>query len=159
MTMQIKETRYSVSKGVLYGLLGGFIGVVIMGGIASMMPIPGTGGAPFFVAAAMLMGLGSMAWTAGWLMHILTGLIVGAIFGIVVTKVSKLNARSVARGLGLGVLAGLILWIVFFLPMMAMLMPSLMSMGTMVAGSFAAHIIYGAFLGITVGALLPRSAS
>jgi DNA-directed RNA polymerase subunit RPC12/RpoP len=153
---------YSTSKGVGYGMLGGIIGAIIMGGIASMMPVNGV---PFFVAAGMMMGVnGNLATTAGWMLHIITGAIVGAIFGAVVTRISKLRASSIGRGLGLGALAGIIAWIVLFVPLASALASSmnmtLMSMGTiMVVGSFAAHIIFGLILGGTVGVLLNRSGS
>jgi len=147
------RTARTGGRSVTYGLFGGFLGAVAMGLLALMMPVPNTGGAPFFVAAAMQMGVGAMATAAGWMLHLVTGIVVGGIFGVVVAKVASLRARGLARGLGLGALTGFVVWVVFFLPMMAMLMPALMSMATMVAGSFAAHIVYGLVLGATVGGL------
>ena len=149
----------TISKGVSYGLLGGFIGAIILGGIALMMPINGV---PFFVAAVMMMGItGSMATAAGWVMHLITGLIIGAIFGAVVTKVPKLQASNLAKGLGLGAAAGIIVWVVFFVPMASLsassMHMSLMSMGaTMIGGSFLGHLIFGLVLGGIVGFLLPK---
>ncbi len=130
-----------------------------MGAIAYMMPTPNTGGAPFFVAAAMLMGMGSMSYAAGWMLHLITGIIVGAIFGVVVAKVSSLRLRSPGRALGLGAAAGFVIWVVFFMPMMAMLMPTLMGMGTMVGGSFVAHIIFGLVLGGVASLAIPKGGS
>jgi len=154
------ELSYPVSKGLVFGLLGGLIGAIVMGGLASMMPVPTqAGGVPFFVAAAMLMGAGSAATAAGWMIHLITGLIIGAIFGAVTSRVAKLRFSSVGRGVALGVVAGIIVWVVFFMPMMASLMPALMSIGFMVAGSFVAHIIYGAVLGGVAGGLLLRTAT
>ena len=101
-------SSYSTRKVVSYGLLGGLIGALVMGAIAYMMPIPNTGGAPFFVAAAMLMGTGSIAWVAGWILHLVTGLIVGGIFGVVVVKFSKLQLKTTGRALVLGILAGFV---------------------------------------------------
>ncbi len=153
---------HSTSRGVSYGLISGFIGALVLGGIASMMPVNGV---PFFVAAAMLMGVGgSMATAAGWIMHLITGLIIGAIFGVVVTKVNKLKTPNIGRGLVLGAVAGIIAWIVFFVPLASMLASSmhmsLMSLGTsMIVGSFVGHIIFGLILGGVVGATLPRSGS
>ncbi|MFQ5762847.1 MAG: DUF6789 family protein [Candidatus Bathyarchaeia archaeon] len=152
-------TVYSASRGIAFGLIGGVIGAIVMGGIAYMMPIPNTGGAPFFVAAAMMMGMKAMAFAAGWGLHLVAGLVVGGIFGTITSQVSKLRCSNVARGLILGIVAGVVVWVVFFMPMMASLMPALMSMGSMVAGSFAAHLIYGLILGGVVGGLLPRTAA
>jgi uncharacterized C2H2 Zn-finger protein len=117
-----------------------------MGLVALMMPIPGTGGAPFFVAAAMMMGAGSMATAAGWVLHLFTGLVVGAIFGTVVAKASPLR-KSAARATGLGAVAGVAVWLAFFMPVMVMLMPALTAMPTMVGGSLAAHLVFGLVLG------------
>jgi uncharacterized membrane protein YagU involved in acid resistance len=147
--------RVRTSRAIEFGILGGIIGAIVMGGIASMMPV---NGAPFFVAAAMMMRIaGGTAVAAGWTLHIITGLIVGAIFGVVTSKVSKLGITRIGRGLGLGAAAGIVVWIVLFMPMMAALMPSLMSMGTIVVGSFVAHVIYGLVLGGVVAGLSSRT--
>ena len=140
-------SNYPTSKVVSYGLLGGFTGAIVMGAIAYTMPIPNTGGAPFFVAAAMIMGLGTLAWTAGWVMHLVMGLIVGAVFAAVIAKVGKLQPKTKGRTTSLGLVAGVVVWAVFFVPLMVTLMPALMSMTTLVAGSFVAHAIYGLVLG------------
>jgi uncharacterized C2H2 Zn-finger protein len=128
-----------------------------MGLIASMMPVPGTGGAPFFVAAAMMMGvMGFSATLAGWSLHLITGLAIGAIFGAVVAKVLALHSRTVARTIGLGVSAGGVVWLVFFMPTMLALMPALTSMPMMIGGSFVAHLIFGLVLGSVTSVALSR---
>ncbi|MDG6997535.1 MAG: C2H2-type zinc finger protein [Nitrososphaerota archaeon] len=153
---------YSTSRGVGYGLVGGFVGALILGAIASMMPINGV---PFFVAAVMMMGvMGSMAVAAGWVLHIITGLIIGVIFGALTSKVRQIQASSISKGLGLGAVTGIIVWIVFFVPLGSMLASSmhmsLMSMGAaMIGGSFVGHLIFGLVMGGIVGVLLPRSSS
>src|SRR5712692_2242135 len=115
---------YPTSRVVSYGVLGGLGGALVMGLLALMMPIPNTGGAPFFVAAAMMMGAGGMANVAGWALHLFTGLVVGAIFGTAVAKVSRFHPRTAIRAAGLGAAAGVTVWAVFFMPMMVMLMPA-----------------------------------
>jgi hypothetical protein len=157
MLMQTKIT-YSKWKVVRTGLAGGFVGALVMGGLALAMPVNGQ---PFFVAAAMLMGLsGTMATIAGWMLHLVTGLVVGAIFGVAITKVNLFRVTNIKRGLAWGLGAGVLVWIIFFLPMMmasgmaSMLGPMLM---TMMLGSFAAHVAYGLILGGVVGAVLPRA--
>ena len=60
------------------------------------------------MVAAMLMGMGSMAWVAGWILHLLIGLIVGGIFGVVVVKFSKLQLKTTGRALVLGILVGFV---------------------------------------------------
>ena len=148
------------SKVLSYSLAGGFVGALVMGIIALMMPVSTPmGGVPFFVAAAMLMGMGSTSTVAGWMLHLITGLIIGGIFGVAVTKVSSLRLGSAGKAVGLGAGAGIVAFFVWFLPMMAMLMPALMGMPMMVAGGFAAHVIYGLVLGGVVSFAVKSSTS
>jgi hypothetical protein len=146
-------SNVSTSTAGSLGALGGLSGALVMGAVAYMMPIPNTGGAPFFVAAAMLMGMGPMSWVAGWALHLVTGSIIGILFGLVL---SKLRPGNKAKTIGLGVVAGVVAWTVFFIPMMAMLMPSLMSMGVMVGGSLAAHLVFGLVLGTVATATITK---
>jgi hypothetical protein len=155
--MQTNMT-YPISKAVRTGLAGGFVGALTMGGLALMMQINGQ---PFFVSAAMLMGLsGAMATAVGWMLHLVTGLVVGAIFGVAITKVNVFRVTNIKRGLAAGLGEGVLVWVIFFLPMMmvsgmaSMLGPMLM---TMMLGSFATHLVYGLTLGGIVGAVLPRA--
>jgi uncharacterized C2H2 Zn-finger protein len=150
----------STSRIVGFSVLGGFVGAIVMGVIALMMLVPTPMGAePFFVAAAMMMGMGSMSTVAGWMLHLITGILVGAIFGVVVAKVSKLGLKITGRALVLGAVAGIIVWMVFFMPMMASLMPALIGMPTMVGGSFVAQIIYGLVLGGVASFAIPKESS
>ncbi len=149
---------YPVSKAVEAGIAGGLVGALIMGGLALMMLINGQ---PFFVVAAMLMGLsGTMATAAGWMLHIVTGLVIGSIFGVAITKVNAFRVTDIKRGLAWGLGAGVLVWVIFFLPMMmasgmATMLGSMLM--TMMLGSFAAHLVYGLILGGIVGAVLPRA--
>jgi hypothetical protein len=150
---------YPVSKSVQLAALGGIVGAVVMGGLAYMMPVNGQ---PFFVAAAMLMGLGSASTSAGWMLHLITGLVIGFIFGAVTAKVTRFHLTSITKGLGLGIGGGVLVWLVFFLPMMMAVMASMIpasQMPTMIIGSFAAHLVYGLILGGITGGLLVRRAS
>jgi hypothetical protein len=157
MLMQTKIT-YPVSKPVRTGVAGGLVGALVVGGLALMMPVNGQ---PFFVAAAMLMGLsGTTAAAAGWMLHLITGLAVGGVFGVAITKVNAFRVTNIKRGLAWGLGAGALVWVVFFLPMMmisgmaSMLGSSLM---TLMVGSLAAHLVYGLILGGIVGVALPRA--
>lgn len=152
------NVAYPVSKAVQTGLVGGFVGALIIAGLAYMIPINGQ---PFFVAAAMLMGVsGTMAIAGGWALHLLTGLIIGAIFGVATTKVNTFRVTGPKRGLALGLGAGILVFLIFFLPMMmlsgmaAMLGSSLMPMA---GGALAAHLVYGLILGGIVGVTLPKT--
>jgi hypothetical protein len=150
---------YPVSKNVQLAALGGIVGAVVMGGLAYMMPVNGQ---PFFVAAAMLMGLGYASTAAGWMLHLITGLVVGAIFGVATAKVTRFHLTSITKGLGLGIGGGVLVWLIFFLPMMMAGMASMIpasQMPTMIIGSFAAHLVYGLILGGITGGLLVRRAS
>ena len=147
------------TRTISYAVLGGLIGALIVGAIALMMPIPGTGGAPFFVAGAMLMGMGSMSSVAGWTLHLVTGLVIGAIFGVLLAKVSRLWPKTTGRALALGLVAGVAAFAVFFIPVMAMLMPALMGMPMMVAGGFVAHLTFGLVLGGVSSLAIPKTGS
>ncbi|HEV2138816.1 MAG TPA: C2H2-type zinc finger protein [Nitrososphaerales archaeon] len=147
------------TRTISYAILGGLIGALAVGAIALMMPIPGTGGAPFFVAAAMLLGMGSMSWVAGWTLHLVAGLVIGAIFGVLLAKVSRLGLKTTGRALVLGGVAGLAAFVVSFIPMMTMLMPALMGMPTMVGGGLVAHAIFGLVLGGVTSLAIPKSSS
>ena len=152
----------SASRTIGFALLGGFIGSLVLAGIASMMPVNGN---PFFVDAVMMMGItGAMASAAGWIMNLVTGLAIGAIFGAAVVYVRKLRTNTITKGLGLGAVAGVVVWIVFFLPMADALASSmhmsLMAMGsTMIGGSFLGHLIFGLVLGGVTAAGVPKAAS
>src|SRR5260370_40087617 len=150
---------YSVSKSVQLAAVGGITGAIVMGGLAYMMPVNGQ---PFFVGAAMLMGLGSASSGAGWMLHLVTGLVVGSIFGVVIAKVPRFHLTGITKSIGLGIGAGVLVWLVFFLPMMMAVMASMIpasQMPTMIVGSFAAHLVYGLVLGGIAGGLLVRSSS
>jgi len=150
---------YRVSKSVQLAAIGGIAGAIVMGGLAYMMPVNGQ---PFFVAAAMLMGLGSASAAAGWMLHLITGLVVGSIFGVVTAKVTRFHLAGITKSVGLGIGGGVLIWLVFFLPMMMAVMAPMIpaaQMPTMIVGSFAAHLVYGLVLGGIAGGLLVRSSS
>jgi uncharacterized protein DUF6789 len=150
---------YPVSKSVQLAAIGGIAGAIVMGGLAYMMPVNGQ---PFFVAAAMLMGLGSASTAAGWMLHLITGLIVGSLFGVVTARITRFHLTGIARSAALGIGGGVLVWLVFFLPMMMAVMASMIppaQMPTMIVGSFAAHLVYGLVLGGIAGGLLVRSSS
>ena len=151
------NVTYPVSKALEAGLAGGLVGALVMAGLAIMMPVNGQ---PFFVAAAMLMGVGSMAVVGGWMLHVITGLIVGAVFGVAITKVNAFRVTNIKRGLAWGLGAGALVWAIFFLPlMMAGGMASMLGsmLMTMMVGGFAAHLAYGLILGGLVGVVLSRA--
>ena len=152
----------STSRTIGLALLGGFIGSLVLAGVASTMPVNGN---PFFVDAVMMMGItGSMASAAGWIMNLVTGLIIGAIYGAIVISVRQLWTNTLAKGLGLGAVAGVVVWAVFFLPMANALASSmgmtLMGMGsTMIGGSFLGHLIFGLILGGVTAVAIPKGSS
>jgi hypothetical protein len=150
---------YPVSKSVQLAAIGGISAAIVMGGLAYMMPVNGQ---PFFVAAAMLMGLGSTSTAAGWMLHLITGLIVGSIFGIFTAKITRFHLTGITKSIALGIGGGVLVWLVFFLPMMMAVMASMIpasQMPTMIVGSFAAHLVYGLVLGGIAGGLLIRTSS
>ena len=150
---------YPVSKSVQLAAIGGLAGAIVMGVLAYMMPVNGQ---PFFVAAAMLMGLGSASTAAGWMLHLITGLVIGTIFGVVTAKVTRLHLTRVSKSVALGIGGGVLVWLVFFLPVMMAVMAPMIPPGQMpmmIVGSFAAHLVYGLVIGGIAGGLLVRNSS
>lgn len=103
----------------LLGLLGGFIGAIIMGLIAYVTPPPNTGGNPFFIAAAKAIGFGDTAWVAGWLIQVLVGMVIGMAFGFAIRRAprTKREGDLLLKAVG----AGLVAWAVLFLPLLGLL--------------------------------------
>ncbi len=132
---------------ILFGLAGGIVGALVMGLLAYAIPAPNTGGDPFFIAAAKIMGFGNLAWAFGWLLHVVTGMGVGAVFGILVSRVSFLRNRKIGYKIIAGILVGFFAWVVLFIPMMTLLMPTATSVGTLGSG-FLVNVTFGLILGV-----------
>lgn len=103
----------------LLGLLGGFIGAVIMGLIAYITPPPNTGDNPFFIAAAKAIGFGDTAWVIGWLSQVLVGMVIGIIFGLGVRNRPRTRRQGDYLLWAAGV--GLAAWAVLFLPLLGLM--------------------------------------
>lgn len=130
---------------ITFGLAGGLIGAVIMGLVAYATPPPNTGGNPFFIAAASLLGAGNLAWGVGWLLHVVTGMGLGAIFGVLATKTS-LGNRNLGNKVLFGVAFGLVAWVALFVPLMLILSPE--SVGAALGSGLAFNIIFGVVLAV-----------
>jgi hypothetical protein len=140
----------SYSRLVLFGLLGGFGGALAMG---SVVPLPD---ALCLALATKIIGTSSgTAYAMGWIFHLVTGLSFGAIFGAGLSIVAKHRVNSLVRCLSLGITAGILVWAGFFMPAVAVLLPSMIS-GSLVAQSFASHLVFGLVLGGVVGTISCR---
>ncbi len=124
----------------------------------------------------------STAQNAAIVVHLLTAVVLTAIFAVVTAALYKpsgarkfLGATNAGTGLIVGVIYGAVVWVVFFLPLLiygflpnlaamtAMdlhepasktLMDMMNSVGGLAIGlTFAAHLFYGAVIGLIVGGL------
>jgi hypothetical protein len=131
---------------MFFGLIGGLVGALIMGLVAYLTPPPSTGGNPFFIAAASLIGSGNLAWGVGWLLHVLTGMSLGAIFGLLATR-GSLGTRKIGNKLLLGVVVGLVAWTVLFVPLMVILNPASLSTEAL-GGGLLFNITFGVIMAV-----------
>ena len=155
MTGRGRTTRWITRRGrttgnptftaLAFGLLGGLVGAIVMGLVAYSVPVANIGGNPFFVAAATLLGFGTLSWIFGWFLHVMTGMGIGAIFGVMVTRVSRFRTRRVGPALVVGIAVGLIAWVVLFIPVMFLLTPALVSAG-LSSGGLVVNILFGVIL-------------
>jgi hypothetical protein len=138
------------SRLVLLGLLGGFGGALAMG---SVVPLPD---ALCLALATKIIGTSSgTAYAMGWIFHLVTGLSFGAIFGAGLSIAPKHRVNSLVQCLILGITAGILVWAGFFMPTVALLLPTLIS-GSLVAQSFASHLVFGLIMGGVVGTISGR---
>ena len=166
--------RYSIGRGVAFGLLGGLVASIVLGLLGTFTLH--AGGAPFFITASkdLLREAGIAPRPSlldhprilGWSVLVFTGLMIGAIFGAIASGSSALRASDTGRGLGLGFAAGAVTWAVLFVPTVTLIIravpltvksltaPSQLTMMLLVGGLIA-NIIFGLVLGGVVGALLP----
>jgi hypothetical protein len=112
-------------------------------------PVPGAGGAPFFVVSAERLGAqGPAAWVAGFLLHLLVGVLAGAAFGALAAVVTPhLWLTSTRRAVLLGAVYGFLVWVFFFGSLMSYQVPRWESMYAMDAGALAGHLVFGGVIG------------
>ncbi len=118
------------------------------------------------------------ASATGISIHLLASILIGAIFGILISTVGKLQIGGFGKGISLGIVTGVIAFVVLFIPAMMSMAPQMMSLMKMMnpgmsdqsimtqlqnmqpaifAGSFLAHVIYGAVLGAVTAFLIVRT--
>jgi uncharacterized OB-fold protein len=134
---------------LVFALLGGLIGAIIMGLVAYLTPPPNTGGDPFFIAAARTMGFGGLAWVFGWLLHVITGMAIGIVFGLVATARGAWRTRPLGNKLIAGVIVGVVVWVALFIPLLLFLSPaaSVQSMGS----GLVINVLFGLILVVVFG--------
>ncbi len=175
--------KYPNSTIVKYGLVGGFIAVVIMTVfILAMNIMMGFPADAFFtmIGLAMNAPIGQAALLGGTI-HIAMGTVFGALTGLVANSIPFVRKRFIGRGTGrsaaLGLLSGTALFIIAFAPLLTLLMPPAMMtllssmkpgatqseisslaqslLPLFLIGGLALHWLYGGVLGTVRGRLLP----
>ncbi len=167
-----------------YGLVGGFIAVVIMTVFILAMDIMmGFPADAFFTMIGLSMNIPmGQATIMGGAIHILMGTIFGALTGVVANSIPYFRNRFIGKGTGrsavLGVLSGTALFVVLFAPLLTILMPSAMMsllsgmkpsasqsdiaalaqslLPFFLVGGLVLHWLYGGILGTVRGRLLPQ---
>jgi hypothetical protein len=140
-----KQTRANPRfNELVFGLLGGLTGAIIMGLVAYLTPPPNTGGDPFFIAAAQVMGFGNLAWAFGWLLHVITGMVIGIIFGFVATR-GRWRTRPLGNKLLAGVIVGVVAWVALFVPLLLFLSPAAASVQS-VSDGLVINVLFGLIL-------------
>ncbi len=145
------------SSSVLFGLLGGLIGSLIMGGLGYLAPAPKFD-SPFYVAPFMAVGLrGAPAYAAGWVLNIVVGLILGAAYAAVASGVRRTSAHRPSRGIPWGLGVGVVGWLVYGLPAIS----SSVGLGhpVLVGLVLVFSLVYGALLGAVYSTIASRMVS
>ncbi len=176
--------KYPNSTIAKYGLVGGFVAVIIMTvfilAMDVMIRLPADA---FFAMVGLAMNMPvNQASLMGALIHITTGTVFGALTGVVANSIPYFRnwfiGEGTGRAVGLGVLSGTALFALLFAPLLTILMPpammSLLSsmkpnasqsdvtalarslLPVFLAGGLALHWLYGGILGTVRGKLLPR---
>ena len=111
--MEEEMRNNTLTKAIVWGLIGGFVGTIIMDLIiiglflVAGMPIDliysfiGDVAQSFFLRIGMNVA-GGIA--LGAFIHFFLGLVLGALFGVVVTKIRALRLVSLKKGVWLGIL-------------------------------------------------------
>jgi len=179
-TMATQNLRYSKGRGMIYGIMGGIAGGIVM--LAPMMAMMSMLGLPsdlFPTLVGMMTGQQIQnASAAGIGVHLLASISVGAIFETLISTVGKLQIGGFGKGISLGIVTGVIAFVVLFIPAMMSMAPQMMNLMKMMnpgmsdqsimtqlqnmqpaifAGSFLAHVIYGTVLGATTTLLIVRT--
>lgn len=170
------------SRAVLFGIVGGIIGSLVMIGpkMISNIQLEMPYNVNWIVFGIVFGADQPNAFAVGLGIHVVTGIIIGAIFGIITGNITKLRINKISRGVIFGIITGLIVFGVFFMPMLEnLLAPNLMKLmmsmnpdapidmlkqkmqiklPTVIQTSLGLHILFGIVLG-SVTSLLTRSKS
>lgn len=184
MARKIQLGKYSNSTIARYGLVAGFVAVIIMTIFILVMDVMiGMPADAFFTMIGLAMGVPmNQASAVGGMIHIVMGTIFGAVTGIVANSIPYFRDRFIGKGGSraavLGLLSGTALFVLAFAPLLMLLMPPAMMslLSTMnptasqndiaalaqsllplfLGGGLALHWLYGGILGTVRGRLLSR---
>ncbi len=184
MAKNIQLGKYPNSTIAKYGLVAGFVAVIIMTVfILAMDVMMGMPADAFFTMIGLAMGIPmNQAAAVGGMIHVVMGTIFGAITGIVANSIPYFRNRFIGKGTiraaSLGLLSGTALFVVAFAPLLLILMPAAMMslLSTMnpsasqndiaavaqsllplfLGGGLVLHWLYGGILGTARGRLLHK---
>ena len=160
---------------LLYCTLAGFISAWAISGLLVIVDvISGTPAGTFFAVIGISLGFNDpvAAQYVGFILHVITGTAAGNIYGQLSLFWSKVAPYDAKRGLVKGMIVGITLWAVLFVPIATLgIQPKLDSFAftapvqyiyniadhfqelyfTIICGSLAFHLIYGALAGFISG--------
>ncbi len=133
--------RYSPTRGLGAGAVGGFVGSVVLGALAGLGAVA-LNQEVFYVSVAKALGLGSPDLT-GWALHFLTGTLAGAVFIGITGLISKFALDTMRKSVWVGLLGGIGVWVVVYVPVTSLFVPADLSNLMFAGGSLIFHLVYG----------------
>jgi hypothetical protein len=147
--------RYSLTRGLRAGAVGGFVGSGVLGALAGLGAV-----APnqevFYVSVAKALGLGSPDLT-GWALHFLTGTLAGAVFIGITGLISKFALDTKRKSVWVGLLGGIGVWVVVYVPVTSLFVPADLSNLMFAGGSLIFHLVYGIVTALVSLSLIRRN--
>ena len=132
-------------RGVGFGILGGFLGTVLMDIVMVLtFLIAGQPAETFFSMVGEKFGYGSLV---GILVHNLVGITGGIVFSLLVLNIKALHIDTMSKGLLLGIAAGAVTIPLGCIPLAIWLDQSIL---IVIAFSFLPHLVWGTVVGWTV---------
>jgi hypothetical protein len=134
-----------IHRGVGFGILGGFLGTVLMDIVMVLtFLIAGQPADTFFSMVGEKLGYGALV---GILVHNLIGISGGIVFSLLVLNIKALRIDSMRKGVLLGIGAGAVTIPLGCIPLAIWLGQQIL---VVIAFSFLPHLVWGTVVGWTV---------
>jgi hypothetical protein len=165
---QTTALKYSAARGLLFGIIGGVVGALVMFFVATMFfpALPSVRN--IFTVSTLLKSIydaNAPGYDYTLAARIVPGIVVGGIFGAAVARMRRYRLKKMTFGsvFALGVVAGVIVWLIASVLgvvltdyVLAAHPLSSSTLTTYFAYTFIRYLIFGIVMGAIVGAMLPR---